>query len=75
VQKAQPDEKGRLRLVYLLTLGRPPDDEEQRRDGDFLRQYGEKLVVLGVPREQCAERAWAALARTLFGRNEFLYVD
>jgi hypothetical protein len=75
VRTARADEKARLELAYLLTLGRPADGEEQERDAAFLRQYRDQLGQGGVPAEQREDRAWAALARTLFARNEFIYVD
>jgi hypothetical protein len=59
----------------LLTLGRTPTDTESRRDLGFLLAYQQELEQAGVPGAQREEQAWAALARSLFARNEFLPVD
>jgi mono/diheme cytochrome c family protein len=69
------DEKARLQRAYLITLGRPANDEEQQRDSAFLRKYRQLLERGGALTGQREEIAWAALARTLFARNEFLYID
>ncbi len=75
LRTARPDDKARLELAYLLTLGRPANNTEQQRDAAFLQKYREKLDQSAVPAEQRDERAWAAVARTLFARNEFIYID
>jgi hypothetical protein len=71
----RPDESGQIEYAYLLTLGRLPTPEERARDTEFLAQYRDTLSRGGIAPQQRGERALAALARTLFGRNEFLYID
>jgi hypothetical protein len=69
------DDKGRVRQAFELALARPPGPGEQEDAVGFLRLYREKLA--GVENAE-AERdgpVWAAFARTLFARNEFIYVD
>ena len=72
---SQPQDKARLQRAYVAVLSRDPQDEEQQHDLAFLRNYRQKLEQSGVPTEQREEKAWAALVRTLFARNEFLFID
>jgi hypothetical protein len=72
---ARPDESGRVALAYRMALGRPPSAEESAEAAAFLSRYRRQLqdehVSAGAVEPQC----WGALARTLFARNEFLFVD
>jgi hypothetical protein len=69
------DETGRVDLAYALALARPPAADESREALDFLRDYRQRLQTLGFPTAEQDRQAWAALARTLLSRNEFLFVD
>lgn len=73
VMTATGDAEKRLTLAFTLALARPPAPEEARESREFLDWYQKGLA--GTPRSEQESRAWAALARTLLGRNEFLYVD
>ncbi len=73
VMAASGDAEKRLILAFTLTLARPPTVDESRESLAFLDRYQKELA--NVPRTEHESRAWAALARTLLGRNEFLYVD
>jgi hypothetical protein len=73
VLAAANDAEKRLTLAFTLTLARPPTPEETRESVAFLDRYQNALT--SVPRAERESRAWAALTRTLLGRNEFLFVD
>jgi Protein of unknown function (DUF1553)/Protein of unknown function (DUF1549)/Planctomycete cytochrome C len=75
LHEAASDAKARSQRLYLITLCRPPADEDLQRDGAFLQKYRQQLERINVPTEQREEKALAALVRTLFARNEFLYID
>jgi hypothetical protein len=65
----------RIGFTYEMALGRPPSAREEQEVGRFLESYRQRLLGAGVAADQVEVRAWAALARTLFARNEFLFVD
>lgn len=69
VTAAKSDEGERIQLAYRMALGRPASDEEAQQVTRFLDAYRKKL------KSENDAPAWAALARTLFARNEFLFVD
>jgi hypothetical protein len=73
VMAATDDAEKRLALAFTLTLARPPSSEELQDSLAFLERYQKGMA--SVPRAEQESRAWSALARTLLGRNEFLYVD
>jgi hypothetical protein len=65
------DERERIDRAYRSTLGRLPTPEELQTVVVFLDAYRQRLN--GKPEAEA--QAWAALARTLFARNEFFFVD
>ena len=69
------DEPGRLASAFQNALGRPPAVPEQERSARFLADYRHALSSAGVSVGDRERMAWAAFARTLFARNEFLFVD
>lgn len=68
-----PDEPGRIRTAYRLALGRSPTPIESTEAANFLAAYRSGLATASHP--DPIGGAWAALARVLFGSNEFLTVD
>ena len=60
------DERDRIRLAYEIALARPPQASEYEEVGRFLKAYRD--------RKANESQSWAAFARTLFARNEFLFV-
>jgi hypothetical protein len=58
-----------------MAFARRPTGEELADSLAFLRRYRELLAAAGVPDGQREAQAWAAFARTMFARNEFLFVD
>ncbi len=68
-----PDEPGRIRTAYRLALGRSPTPVETTETANFLAAYRSGLATASHP--DPIGGAWAALARVLFGSNEFLTVD
>ena len=69
------DEQQRMTCAFRWTLARPPDLGEQARSAAFLARYRRELAAGGVSANEIQRVAWAAFARTLFARNEFLFVD
>jgi hypothetical protein len=69
------DDAGRVERAFLLAFARRPTGEERADSLAFLGRYRAGLAGVGVPEGQREGQAWAALARTLFGRNEFVFVD
>jgi hypothetical protein len=72
---SEREESGRIRLAHELILSRPPLAEEADAAATFLRRYRENLAGTGVAPEAHERAALAALVRTLFVRNEHLFVD
>jgi hypothetical protein len=70
-----PDERGRIVFAHRAALGRPPEPDELAAAATFLAAYRTRLQSAGTPAAKVEPLAWAALARTLFGRNEFLFVE
>jgi hypothetical protein len=62
-----PDDRERLRLVFLRTLGREPHPGERARSLAFLQ---ETAGPAGTSRRE----AWAALHRALFSSLDFRYI-
>ena len=68
---ARAEERSRLEWAYEVALARKPTADETREGLDFLLRYSHLLGQTGPS----APQAWAAFARTLLARNEFLFVD
>jgi hypothetical protein len=67
------DERDRIRMAYEIALARPPDAVEYVEVGRFLKAYRERRK--GVASDVAQRESWAAFARTLLARNEFLFVQ
>jgi hypothetical protein len=74
IASATEDER-RMTRAFQWTLARPPDSGEQARSAAFLARYQRELAAGGASANEIQRAAWAAFARTLFARNEFLFVD
>jgi hypothetical protein len=72
---ARTDDPGRLELAFVMALARPPTTEETREGLDFLARYRRLMESAHLPASEHDSQAWAAFARTLLARNEFLFVD
>ncbi|WZP00172.1 PSD1 and planctomycete cytochrome C domain-containing protein [Isosphaeraceae bacterium EP7] len=75
LETAQTDDRARLRLAFETTLSRPPSAEDESDALAFLVAEREDLESSGVAPREADSLAWSALARTLYSRNEFLFVD
>jgi hypothetical protein len=71
----EADETARVRRAFEMALGRPPAETEVQDVGQFLQVYRARLKTEGVAEKEIDAKSWAALARALFARNEFLFVD
>jgi len=72
---AATDDQQRMTCAFQWALARPPDSGEQERSAAFLASYRRELAAGGLSAKEIQRVAWAAFARTLFARNEFLFVD
>jgi hypothetical protein len=72
---ARPDDRGRLELAHELALARRPGAAEIEEGLAFLGGFRELLRSTSIPAAEHEQQAWAALARTLMVRNEFLFVE
>lgn len=75
VLAAQGEQTTRLRFLFELTLGRPPQESELTESVSFLAAYTEALAETGLPENERESASWAGFARTILTRNEFLFVD
>ncbi len=69
----RPDERGRVDLAWHTVLERPPTEQERTEASEFLRDYRSELAAMG--QNDVELHAIAAYVRTLFGSNEFVYLD
>jgi mono/diheme cytochrome c family protein len=72
---AATNERARLACAFERALGRPPETIERERSLKFIAAYRHELAGTGGATADSEKLAWAAFARTLFARNEFLFVD
>jgi mono/diheme cytochrome c family protein len=72
---AATDEPQRITCAFQWALARQPESGETERSAAFLANYRRELAASGLSADEIPRMAWAAFARTLFARNEFLFVD
>ena len=72
---ARQEDRGRVEWAFEVALARKPSADETSAALGFLRRYRQLLEGAKVPAGQQQAQAWAAFARTLLTRNEFLFVD
>ncbi|WP_435022479.1 PSD1 and planctomycete cytochrome C domain-containing protein [Tundrisphaera sp. TA3] len=72
---ATPDDRARLLLAFETALSRLPSAEDEAEALAFLDDERKDLASTGIAPADIDGLAWSALARTLFARNEFLFVD
>jgi cytochrome c553 len=72
---ASSDEAARISLAYQMAFSRLPQPDELQECTEFLKRYRARLGELQTPADQMELKAWSALARSLMGANEFIYVD
>ncbi|MEO1995665.1 MAG: DUF1553 domain-containing protein, partial [Planctomycetaceae bacterium] len=67
----------RLHQAYLVSVGRPSTETEQKTATRFLTEYRQALAsqTSDSTADDRERMAWAALARTLLVGNDFLFVD
>jgi hypothetical protein len=68
------EERERIRSAYERALARPPQASEYEEVGRFLQAYRNRRLSAGSAAERAERDAWAAFARTLLARNEFMFV-
>ena len=72
---ARAGDEARVRLAFEMALAREPSGEEIGAALEFLGRYRQELRSAGVPSASHEELCLSAYARTLFGGNEFLFID
>lgn len=73
--KARTGESARIQLAFEMALGRPPTPAEMDDAGRFLDAYRQRLTKTGGTAQNAEAQSWSAFARTMFARNEFLFVE
>ncbi|MEZ6124995.1 MAG: DUF1549 domain-containing protein [Planctomycetaceae bacterium] len=75
ILKHADDHQARLQFVFELLLGRPAADDEAVAATDFLHSAEQLLTPSRESSSDHTSAAWAALVRSLFRLNEFVYID
>ncbi|MBI1314266.1 DUF1553 domain-containing protein [bacterium] len=75
VLKESASDAERIRSLFRITLSRLASAEEESGTLAFLSEYQSALRESGAAETDLEQKAWAAFARTLLTRNEFLFVD
>ena len=75
VKSARLTKPDLINSAHTAILGRKPTSEEIDAGLTFLKVYTERLADSEVAQEARSREALAAYIRTLFVRNEFLFVD
>ena len=73
LQTARPDDPQRIEQAWKDALGRSPTDVEREEALRFLDDY--RAGLIGARVDNADLRALAACVRTLFGSNEFVFLD
>ena len=72
---AGADDAARLNQIYQAALARPASADEIARANEFLAASLRQWREQGVDEAEARVRAWAGLCRTIWGSNEFVFVD
>ena len=74
VAEGPTDEQGKLRHIFLRTLGRPPTPDEVSKADAFLRVLAKEH---DVPQDEieASPRVWQDLAQAVFNFKEFIYIQ
>jgi hypothetical protein len=72
---ATTDDKRRIDAAFEQAFARTPDANEREQSAQFLDQYRRELAQSQSSRSDINRLSWAAFVRTLFARNEFLFID
>ena len=65
----------RIRLGYRMAFAREPLEQEIEKTKTFLDRYRRQLAVDGLSTGDQERLSWSAFARTLFTRNEFVFIE
>ena len=74
-EQAGDDPEKRVEKAYQIALSRQPTPDEARISEDHLRKQERNYRLANTPPEKASQAALANLCQTLFGTNEFLYLD
>ena len=74
-EQAGDDPEKRVERAYQIALSRQPTPDEARISQDHLRKQERNYRLANTPPEKASQAALANLCQTLFGTNEFLYLD
>jgi hypothetical protein len=73
LDRADLDDTGRVRLLYLTAYGRPPSEHEIERAKSAVAGFEGELRT--VAPEARRTRAWALFCHVVLAANEFLFVN
>ena len=69
------EDQQRVRRAYRVTLCRVPENAELKASQQFVDRYRTAAASPDTDPATLTQEAWAAFARTLLVRNEFLFVE
>ena len=69
------DEASRTELAWQLAFGRSPTSDELSDASAFMKRYARAVAENDSSDNSLDVKVWSALVRTIFTRNEFLFVD
>lgn len=72
--KANLDDAGRVRLLFALTYGRPPTEQEVKRVTAGVATF-EKDFTSETDSAKRQRKAWAAVCQAVLAANEFIHVQ
>ena len=72
IDEQTDDHREQIKLAFMQTLGRPPEEHEISACSQFLSAFKMKA---SVSKSKEAESGLASLCLSLFNLNEFIYVD
>ncbi|MFO0868709.1 MAG: PSD1 and planctomycete cytochrome C domain-containing protein [Pirellulales bacterium] len=75
LQREQPDDRTRVVWAFAAITGRETTDEQLAAALDFVARYRAQASATPATAATADEAAWAALARSLFTSNAYLFVD
>lgn len=72
IRSTTKTEDERIRVAFETALGRLSTTKDREEVSQFLKAYRK---AVGGAAEKADLESWAAFVRTLFARNEFLFVQ
>ncbi len=74
VLREHASDEERIDLVFALTIGRPPSEQERAQSLRFFAQYRDAFTA-SQSGDEASHAAWRSYVRAILRMNEFLYID